>query len=175
LDERGRFGRHTRLVRRPGQHSGGNTPTDAPGMKLNDTEFERPGAAASESTTVLSESSLYSLSDQGSLVLVSGGTVSGGQSSTLSSIFPAVPEPSTWAMMALGLGSDSQVTGELVCVRLPSDRKQSLELTKGRQKGSPPSFSSQRSCERYSNLRGRSAGHLGEAALGRRPKRRFSG
>jgi PEP-CTERM motif-containing protein len=71
-------------------------------MKLDDTEFEAPGNGASESMTVLSESSLYSLSDQGTLVLVSGGTVSGGQSTTFSPISPAVPEPSTWAMMALG-------------------------------------------------------------------------
>jgi PEP-CTERM motif len=86
----------------PNNTQGGNTPTDAPGMNLDDTEFEPPGAAASESMTVLSESSLYSLSDQGTLFLVSGGTASGGQSTTFSSISPAVPEPSTWAMMALG-------------------------------------------------------------------------
>jgi hypothetical protein len=102
MDERGRFERHSRLVRRPEYRSGGNTPTDTPGIKLDDTEFEAPGAGASESTTVLSESSLYSLSDQGSLVFVSGGTVSGGQSSAFSSISPAFPEPSTWAMRALG-------------------------------------------------------------------------
>jgi hypothetical protein len=42
-------------------------------MELDDTEFDAPGAGASESMTVLSESSLYSLSDQGSLVLAPGG------------------------------------------------------------------------------------------------------
>jgi hypothetical protein len=62
----------------PNNTQGGNTPTDAPGMELDDTEFDAPGAGASESMTVLSESSLYSLSDQGSLVLAPGGTVSGG-------------------------------------------------------------------------------------------------
>ncbi len=85
----------------PSNTQGGNTPTDAPGMELDDTEFEAPGAAASESMTVLSKSSLYSLSDQGTLFLVAGGAVSGGQSATFS-FGPPVPEPSTWAMMILG-------------------------------------------------------------------------
>src|ERR1700722_19336017 len=87
----------------PNNAQGGNTPTDAPGMKVDDTGFEASqGDGNFASTTVLSGSGLYSLSDQGTLFLVAGGTVSGGQSSTFSPVSPAVPEPSTWAMMALG-------------------------------------------------------------------------
>jgi hypothetical protein len=82
---------------------GGNTPTDAPGMALDDTEFEASqGSQSFATTTALAGSGLYSLSDQGTLFLASGGTVSGGQSTTFSFVSPAVPEPSTWAMMALG-------------------------------------------------------------------------
>ena len=46
----------------------------------------------------VSGSSLFSLSDQGDLLLEAGATVSGGQDVTVA----IVPEPSTWAMMAIG-------------------------------------------------------------------------
>jgi hypothetical protein len=82
---------------------GGNTPTDAPGMDLDDSQFEGSQGDRSFSSTVdLTGTGLYSLSDAGTLVLAAGATISGGQSTMLSSATPPVPEPSTWAMMALG-------------------------------------------------------------------------
>jgi hypothetical protein len=87
----------------PDNTQGGNTPTDAPGMDLDDGQFEgSQGNKSFASTVDLTGTGLYSLSDAGTLFLAAGATISGGQSSMLSSVSPAVPEPSTWAMMALG-------------------------------------------------------------------------
>jgi hypothetical protein len=87
----------------PNNTQGGNTPTDAPGMDLDDGQFEgSQGNQSFASTVDLTGTGLYSLSDAGTLFLAAGATISGGQSSMLASVSPAVPEPSTWAMMALG-------------------------------------------------------------------------
>jgi hypothetical protein len=78
---------------------GGNTPTDAPGSQIDAVTFL--ASAGDQTHSMLgsvSGSSLYSLSDQGTLQLVAGASVSGGQDVTVA----IVPEPSTWAMMAIG-------------------------------------------------------------------------
>jgi hypothetical protein len=83
-----------------GNAQGGNTPTDAPGSQIDAVSFAASAGDQSHSGSgFLSGPSRYSLSDQGTLLLEAGATVSGGQSITVS---PAVPEPSTWAMMVLG-------------------------------------------------------------------------
>ena len=80
----------------PDNAQGGNTPTDAPGSEIDAVSFaasdgdQEPGS--------VSGASLFSLSDQGDLLLEAGATVSGGQDVTVA----IVPEPSTWAMMAIG-------------------------------------------------------------------------
>ncbi len=79
---------------------GGNTPTDASGSQIGAFSFAAPdGDQIRNEPGVAMGSGGYSLSDQGTLFLVAGGTVSGGQSTTVSG---AVPELSTWAMMAVG-------------------------------------------------------------------------
>jgi hypothetical protein len=82
---------------------GGNTPTDAPGMEIEDDEFSASSGDQSFTTsTPIPGSGQYSLSDSGTLTLVDGGTISGGQSTVFSPASSPVPEPSTWAMMAIG-------------------------------------------------------------------------
>jgi PEP-CTERM motif len=79
---------------------GGNTPTDAPGDQIFGVSFAASEGDQSESQTGFPPSpDPFSLSDQGTLLLKAGATVSGGQSITVSD---TVPEPSTWAMMAIG-------------------------------------------------------------------------
>jgi hypothetical protein len=79
---------------------GGNTPTDAPGSTIDAASFLASAGdqTHSFSDTLSGGSSLYSLSDQGTLLLDAGASVSGGQDVTVA----IVPEPSTWAMMAIG-------------------------------------------------------------------------
>jgi hypothetical protein len=87
----------------PNDTQGGNTPTDAPGMDLGGSLFEgSQGNQSFASTVDLTGTGLYSLSDAGTLFLAAGATISGGQNSMLSSVSPAIPEASTWAMMLVG-------------------------------------------------------------------------
>jgi hypothetical protein len=84
----------------PNNAQGGKTPTDAPGIQIDEASFAASAGDQSHSGSgFLPGSSPFSLSDQGTLLLEAGATVSGGQSTTVSA---AVPEPSTWAMMAIG-------------------------------------------------------------------------
>jgi hypothetical protein len=78
---------------------GGNTPTDAPGSTIDAASFlASDGDQTHSFSGSLSGSSLFSLSDEGTLLLDVGATVSGGQDVTVA----IVPEPSTWAMMVIG-------------------------------------------------------------------------
>jgi hypothetical protein len=80
---------------------GGNTPTDAPGSQFNSASFAgSEGEQDFAGSGFLTGSNRYSLSDQGTLLLEAGATVSGGQGVTVA--VAGVPEPSTWAMMAVG-------------------------------------------------------------------------
>jgi hypothetical protein len=84
----------------PNNAQGGNTPTDAPGDQIGAFPFAASAGDQTQSASgVLSLSASYSLSDQGTLFLEPGATVSGGQSTTVSAV---VPEPSTWATMLIG-------------------------------------------------------------------------
>ena len=78
---------------------GGNTPTDAPGSQIDAATFVASAGNQDHSISgSLSGSSQFSLSDQGPLLLDAGATVSGSQDVSVA----IVPEPSTWAMMAIG-------------------------------------------------------------------------
>jgi hypothetical protein len=84
----------------PNDAQGGDTPAAAPGNTIGMFPFAAAGGDETQSASSFgSDSDVYSLSDQGTLFLVAGATVSGGQSTTVSAV---VPEPSTWAMMVIG-------------------------------------------------------------------------
>jgi hypothetical protein len=79
---------------------GANTPTDAPGIQFDgisaDTATGSNTATFSDSGA-LAVSPLDSLTVQGSIDLAAGGTESASESAVI-----AVPEASTWVMMAIG-------------------------------------------------------------------------
>jgi hypothetical protein len=110
-------------------------------MDLDDGQFEGSEGDRSFSSTVdLTGTGLYSLTDAGTLVLASGATISGGQSTMLSSATPPVPEPSTWAMMALGFaGLGFAATGGPPAFGFHPIRSRN-QRREGRPKGGVPSF-----------------------------------